>query len=207
MKGEEVEAVYNAKDCRFLVHNRLDEFEIILLDIMLPDGDGLQILNDIQEVSDIPVIIATALSGEQRVIEALNRGANDYLIKPFHPELLLARIGVIRRMVSANKKVKAEIRFSKKNVFVDEISRRVLLNDNEVDFSSYEFDIFLLLLKNRGMVVSRNQLYKLSKGKSRHSADRTIDMQISKIRKKIDLETEIKTIWGKGYLLTDENLY
>ncbi len=206
MKGEAVKPVLNAHDCFQVINNHLSDFDLILLDIMLPDGDGLDILAKIRVISKIPIILTTALSGEQKVISALNNGADDYLVKPFHPELLLARINAIRRRLIQGKNIREDIYFGEKKIYINESSRLIQNNGEIIELSTNEFEIFLFLAKNRGKTVTRNQLYQASKGKSRHSTDRTIDIQVSKIRTKLNLEEEIKTIWGKGYLLVDDNL-
>lgn len=207
IKGENVAQAFNARECQDFINNQIESFELILLDIMLPDGDGLSLLSQIREVSKIPVILITALSGEQRVIEALNSGADDYLVKPFHPELLLARTRAIKRRIGQHKPLHNELEFLKnKKILIFESNRSISVDGKDAGLSTTEFDIFITLAKNRGNVVSRNQLFERTKGKLRHSSDRSIDIQISRIRSKLNIEDEIKTIWGKGYMLIDESL-
>ncbi len=182
--------------------------DLVLLDIMLPDDNGLKICQQLRETSSIPIILLTALADESDRVLGLEMGADDYLTKPFSARELLARIrAVLRRMsdrvwVHANPPVDVfefgEWRLSSR--------KRTLTNPKGalVSLTAGEFDLLLALVRHPGQILNRDQLLELTKGRSAQPFDRSIDVQMSRLRKKLLDDELIKTVRGGGYLLAVE---
>lgn len=187
------------------------EIDLLVLDIMMPGEDGLSLTRSIRENQDIPVILLTAMGEETDRIVGLEVGADDYLSKPFNPRELLARIkAVLRRSQSlprSRERLKGQLRFDR---FILDPTRRELIDETGtgVPLSSGEFRLLSALLERPGMVLSRDQLLDLTRGRSAQPFDRSIDNQISRLRKKIEVDPRnpllIKTAWGDGYTFTGE---
>ena len=174
-------------------------FDIVVLDLMLPTMDGFDVAKIIKSHMDIPIIISSARNDIGNKIYGYDLGADDYLDKPYEPRELVLRIeAVLRRYGRKNELVISDFT-------IDESNRSVMLNDYPIDFTRIEFDIFLLLAKNRGKNLSRDQII----GSLRYGDEikhRTIDMHISNIRLKIGDDAKepryIKSVWGIGYKFT-----
>ncbi|MBA4394865.1 MAG: two-component system response regulator OmpR, partial [Desulfobacca sp.] len=185
--------------------------DLIILDIMLPGKDGLEILKEIRRESVIPVIMLTAKGEDTDRIVGLELGGDDYLPKPFNPRELLARLkAILRRAVPGEK----EDSFREESLFIkaggltlNRARQTITLGDKELELSSAEYRILEVLMKHPNTVLSRDQLMNLARGRDFMAFDRSIDVHISKIRSKLESEPRsprrIKTIWGSGYMFVD----
>lgn len=177
--------------------------DIVILDIMLPGKDGLTLCKEIRPKYKGPILMLTARDSDMDQVLGLEYGADDYVIKPAEPRVLLARIrALLRRYQPAESAEQEQMLFGGLNVNL--VSRSVSFDGSEVDLSSHEFDLLVELAKNAGRIVSREYLFNTIYGRIYDGLDRTIDVRISHIRKKLndssDNPEKIKTVWGKGYL-------
>jgi two-component system phosphate regulon response regulator OmpR len=187
---------------------RKESPEIVILDIMLPKKDGLEVLKEIRAVSRVPVIMLTAKGEEADRVVGLELGADDYLPKPFSPRELLARIkAVLRRLEPALKPttgVDEGLRVEAGNLVLDKARQTLLMEGKEVPLSSTEYRVLKVLMENPNRVLSRDQIMTLARGKDFMAFDRSIDVHISKLRAKLESDPRspkrIKTIWGSGYM-------
>jgi two-component system phosphate regulon response regulator OmpR len=185
--------------------------DIVILDIMLPGKDGLDVLKEIRAEHSVPVIMLTAKGeGADRIV-GLELGADDYIPKPFNPRELLARIrAVLRRPLQLDD---VEARGDKpKLIKVGGISlntakQTLLVDDKEVELSSTEYKILEALMKRPNVVMTRDQLMNLARGRDFMAFDRSIDVHISKLRAKLKpfpgYRQCIKTVWGTGYMFVE----
>ena len=186
--------------------------DLIVLDVMMPEEDGLSVCRWLQENNGPPVIMLTAMSEEADTIVGLEMGADDYVTKPFSPRELLARIkAVLRRLEGVQKTAKEpsvnQIRFS--GWALDLNQRQLEKSDGlVVPISTAEFRLLKVFLEHARQVLSRDQLMDLTKGREALPFDRSIDNQISRLRKKLEPDPKkpvlIKTVWGGGYMFADE---
>ncbi|MCX7991135.1 MAG: response regulator transcription factor [Proteobacteria bacterium] len=181
-----------------------DLLALVLLDVMLPDVDGFQIIQVIRKESKVPVIMLTAKDRTSDKILGLELGADDYVVKPFDTSELLARIKAVMRRYDED--VEKNNIITPKDIFVDEEKRKVKLKDKEVFFTYTEFELFKYLLRRANEVVTRNEIKNaLWKEKELYQWSRTIDVHISHIREKIEDNPEdpefLVTVPQKGYKL------
>jgi len=186
--------------------------DLVILDIMMPGEDGLSLCRHIRETSEIPVILLTAKSEETDRIVGLEMGADDYVVKPFSPRELAARVKVIlRRVASGGSAVHAPE--SGSFVFAGWVlkSGERALIDREgvsVPLSTGEYNLLLALVTRPRQVLTRDQLLDLTQGREAAAFDRSIDNQVSRLRRKIEADVKnpdiIKTVWGGGYTLAAE---
>lgn len=179
-------------------------FDAVLLDIMMPGMDGLSVLRKIRESLDIPVLMLTAKGDETDRVVGLELGADDYLPKPFSPRELLARLrAVVRRTQSREIKK----RLSVSGVQVDLESRRVERAGATVELTGLEFDVLVALLQRAGRVVPRSALLELAGRNDVTVSDRTVDVHVSHLRKKLgdDPPTLIRTVRGVGYMFARDD--
>ena len=179
------------------------EYDVILLDIMLPGIDGIQICQKLRETSNVPIIITTARGEEADTVLGLELGADDYVPKPFSPRELLARIrAAVRR--AKGKSGPSRARLCKGGVSIDPETRVVKVNDAVADLTAYEFSILYILVENAGRILSRDRLMELARGSADEAFDRSIDVHISRLRQKLGKQNEgknlIKTVRGVGYV-------
>lgn len=187
-------------------------FDLLVLDVMMPGEDGLSVCRRLTAEGALPIIMLTALGEESDRIVGLEIGADDYLAKPFSPRELLARIkSVLRR---SHKEEPLAGKFSGRKVRFDHLvldtDRQVLVDDeqSEIPLTSSEFRLLIVLLERARMVLSRDQLLDLTAGRTAGPLDRTIDNQISRLRRKIEPDilrpTIIKTVRNGGYCLATD---
>lgn len=182
---------------------RQEKPDMLILDIMLPGKDGLTLCQMLRPEFDGPILMLTARNEDADQILGLEFGADDYVIKPVEPRILLARIrALLRRIEPRPNPARQTLEFG--NLRIDDASRSVLLNDAPINLSSYEFDLLWLLAQHAGEVVKRDVLFQELHGRPYDGLDRTIDVRISQLRKKLNDNTDnpqrIKTVWGRGYL-------
>lgn len=185
---------------------RADHPELIILDLMLPGIDGLEVCRSIRAESDVPIVMLTARGEETDRIVGLELGADDYLPKPFNPRELLARIKAILRRLNATTADDSTVdntRLVVGPVTLDAGTREVFVRKEEVTLTTAEFDILQILLRAAGRVLSRDQLMQELHGTAWSYYDRSIDVHISRIRQKIEENPKhpvlLKTVRGVGY--------
>jgi DNA-binding response OmpR family regulator len=201
MSGYEVVCAFDGNSGIEYINN--ESFDLIILDLMLPKRDGFDILREISDSKQIPVLIVSAKSDEIFKIKGLNLGADDYITKPFGMGELVARV---------NSHIKTYERFknsSKKKLItvgalsIDRQDRRVYIDDNEVFLTQKEFDLLLFLVENPNRVFSKEELFERVWGYDSLSDASTITVHIARIREKIEANPEgrifIETVWGAGY--------
>jgi DNA-binding response OmpR family regulator len=182
--------------------------ELIVLDVMLPGGSGFELLKQLRKMKcSKPVLLLTARGEVEDRLIGLETGADDYMAKPFDPRELLARIRTILRRTRAAQEPGAQT----KDITVGDVSlspstRSVTCSGNQVDLTSVEFNVLDILLHHAGKVVTREDLSELALGRPLSPFDRSIDVHVSKLRRKLgggeDSESKIKTIRGEGYIYT-----
>ena len=178
-----------------------DRFDLIILDLKLPDIEGEEICRSIRGISDVPIIMLTAKSSEDERVKGLGIGADDYVIKPFSPRELVARVKAhLRRTKAGEKKV---LSFNKGILIIDAASMEVKKREAPVSLTTTEFRILLCLAERPGAVLNRLQLTNTVQGYDFEGYDRVIDAHIKNIRHKIEDNTQkpvfIKTVYGTGY--------
>lgn len=178
---------------------------LILLDIMLPRLDGFSIIRAIRPTFTNPILFLTAKDSDFDHVKGLEIGADDYIIKPIEPHVLLARINnALRRARPVVVPNQSKIVFGQ--LCVDKENRQVTLADKVVDLTSHEYELILLLVSHPGEVQTREKIYQEIIGREYDGFDRSVDVRISRLRKKLgdDVETpnRIITVWGKGYVLS-----
>lgn len=179
--------------------------DLVVLDIMLPEIDGLEVLRQLRQSSEVYVIMLTAKADEADKVIGLGLGADDYVTKPFSPRELVARIkAALRRLgVSSTKKelVSAHLR-------LDEEARLAWKDGRPLDLTPIEFDLLHTLMRHDGRALSREQLIEQVWGYDYYGDDRVVDVHIGRLRKKIEADpthpTFIATVWGAGYRFEDE---
>ena len=182
-----------------------EDFDLVILDLMLPDADGLDLCRSIRAKSDIPLLMLTARGDPLDRVVGLELGADDYLPKPFEPRELLARLRAIlrRRHAPASNEV---LRFGR--LEIDKGAREVRLDGNRKAMTGHQFSLLLTLAERAGRVLSREALMDLTKGESLEDFDRSIDVHISRLRAAIEDDPKrprrILTLRGAGYVFAKE---
>ncbi|MBS1858837.1 MAG: response regulator transcription factor [Acidobacteria bacterium] len=184
---------------RGLAHACEPGIDLVVLDVMLPGLDGFEILKRLRAKSKVPVMMLTARGEDVDRIVGLELGADDYLPKPFNPRELVARIrAVLRRYEPRTSPLSARVEVS--GITLDPGTREVIAGGKPVDLTTFEFDILELLMRNAGRVLSRDSLMENFYNRKATPFDRSIDMHISHLRKKLENgDSLIKTIRGVGY--------
>ncbi|MBL1225270.1 response regulator transcription factor [Enterococcus sp. BWR-S5] len=173
--------------------------DMILLDLMLPGTDGLEILRQVRTVSMVPIIIISAKETELDRILGLKIGADDYMTKPFSMKEMVARVEALFRRTEANQPINNKKRFRFANISVDEVSRVVMREDKELYLTAKEFDLLICLLKHPRQVLSKEQLYHHVWGVHEYGENHTVTIHIQKIREKLGKDNGITTVRGAGY--------
>lgn len=191
------------------VARRLADFrpDLVILDVMLPGMNGLEICKNIRESFTGPILILTARDDNVDQILGLEYGADDYVIKPVEPRVLLARLRALLRRTTVEHKAEAE-QLSFGGLKVNVAARTANLNGETTNLSSHEFDLLLVLAKEAGQVLSREYLFNTVYARPYDGLDRSIDVRVSQLRKKLGDSAEtpfrIKTVWGRGYLFVPD---
>lgn len=182
---------------------RRDKPDIVILDIMLPDIDGLEACRRIRSFSDVPVLMLTAKGDETDRIVGLEIGADDYLPKPFNPRELLARLkAILRRRRTSVVDAGRTLRFGR--LEIDRGSRSLRIDGNDRTLTSHQYDLLVALAENAGRILSREQLMDMVKGEELEAFDRSIDVHVSRIRAAIEEDPKkprrLITVRGSGYV-------
>ena len=200
--GMDVDCAYDGEEA--LAMARANEYDMILLDIMLPKMDGFEVCQAIREFSDMPIVMLTAKGDDMDKILGLEYGADDYITKPFNILEVKARIkAIMRRTYGPREKTEVSSVIVKGDLRLDCDSRRLFIHDNEVNLTAKEFDLLELLVKNENKVYSREDLLGLVWGKDYPGDVRTVDVHVRRLREKIETNPSepkyVHTKWGVGY--------
>lgn len=200
--GMEVDCAYDGGEA--LEYAKKQEYDVVLLDVMLPVYNGFEVCQQIREFSDMPIIMITAKNDDMDKILGLDYGADDYITKPFNILEVKARIKAIVRRNTKKKKEEVNTNILKvKNLTMDLDSRRVFIEDKEINLTAKEFDLLELLLKNPGKVYSREKLLNIVWGYEYPGDARTVDVHVRRLREKVEVNAAdpqfVFTKWGVGY--------
>lgn len=200
--GMDVDCAYDGEEA--LTMARANEYDMILLDIMLPKMDGFEVCQAIREFSDMPIVMLTAKGDDMDKILGLEYGADDYITKPFNILEVKARIkAIMRRTYGPREKKEMSSVIEKGDLRLDCDSRRLFIHDREVNLTAKEFDLLELLVKNENKVYSREDLLGLVWGKDYPGDVRTVDVHVRRLREKIEANPSepkyVHTKWGVGY--------
>ena len=184
---------------------RSGRFDLILLDLMLPGIDGFSVCRTLRETLDIPILMVTARQEDIDKIKGLGMGADDYITKPFSPNVLVARIKAnlaqYDRLKNTGKPEKAQIQMG--NILLQQDSRRVFVDGTEVELKNKEYELLLFLMSNADIVFSRETLYERIWGYEAMGDNATVAVHINRLREKIEQNPSqpryIQTVWGAGY--------
>lgn len=200
--------VYTASDGNAgLKSARAFKPDLIILDLMLPGMDGIELLSILRRESDVYVIMLTARTDETDKIVGLSVGADDYVTKPFSPRELVARVkAALRRIKTGTGSVVERSVLSFKHVLIDVNAHTVSVDDVPVELTSIEFDLLRALAENRGRVLSREQLLEKIWGAEYFGEMRVVDVHLGHVRQKLGNEALIATVRGVGYRFEDEPL-
>ena len=200
--GMEVDCAYDGEEALNMA--KANEYDMILLDIMLPKMDGFEVCQAIREFSDMPIVMLTAKGDDMDKILGLDYGADDYITKPFNILEVKARIkAIMRRTAGPREKKEVSSIVEKGDLRLDCDSRRLFISGREVNLTAKEFDLLELLVKNENKVYSRENLLGLVWGKDYPGDVRTVDVHVRRLREKIETNPSepkyVDTIWGVGY--------
>jgi DNA-binding response OmpR family regulator len=198
--GYKVVTAYDGKQA--LAVARREKPDLVLLDLMLPEIDGLEVCRTLRRESEIPVIMLTARSEETDKLIGLELGADDYVTKPFSPREVVARVRAVLRRVQATQ-ASGEASLTIGDLMIDQARHLVQRGDEAISITPTEFDLLWALASNQGRVLSRLQLMEKALGESYEGYERTIDAHIKNLRRKIELDPShpryVQTVFGVGY--------
>jgi len=172
---------------------------LIVLDLMLPDIDGIEVCKRIRQDSDVPILMLTARDEDVDKIIGLEVGADDYLTKPFNPRELVARIRSILRRAAPERRERESETIQHGDLLVDAGRREVHVGDQEIQLAPKEFDLLWELLDHRGLVLTRDQLLERVWGYTFAGDTRTVDVHVRQLRRKLGDASPVVTVWGVGY--------
>ncbi len=200
--GMEVDCAYDGEEALELA--RQNQYDMVLLDVMLPKMTGFEVCQQIREFSSVPIVMLTAKGEDMDKILGLEYGADDYITKPFNILEVKARIKAIMRRTNRKSAKKEESKVVERgDMRLDCESRRVYIKDREINLTAKEFELLELLIKNPGKVYGRENLLKLVWGSDDPGDVRTVDVHIRRLREKIEEvpgePAYVRTKWGVGY--------
>ena len=202
--GMEVDAAYDGESA--LQKIREKSYDLVILDLMLPGMDGMEVCQAVREFSDVPIIMLTAKLEDMNKILAFDKGVDDYLTKPFNMLEVRARIkAILRRNQKNQREAENSSQLTAGELSVDTESRRVMLGKQEINLTAREFDILVLLMKNPDKVFSREKLLAaIWENRNTETGDvRTVDVHVRRLREKIEPSPSapryVHTKWGVGY--------
>ncbi len=188
---------------------RENDIQMVLLDIMMPECDGITALSKIREFSNVPVILLTAKSEDTDKILGLNVGADDYVTKPFNPVEVIARVrSQIRRFTQLGGSVEnIKDGYIIGNIELNDSSKRVTVDGEEISLTPTEFEILKLLMKNKGKVLSPKEIYRSVWNDAAYGAESTVAVHIRHLREKIEINPAepryLKVVWAHGYKIEE----
>ena len=195
--GYEVKAVSTGSDA--LIQAASGKLSLVILDLMLPDLDGIEVCRRLRKTSDVPILMLTARDEDVDKIIGLEVGADDYLTKPFNPRELVARVKSILRRSTPDRKEVASATLQHGDLHVDAGRREVKVGEEEIKLAPKEFDLLWELLDHRGLVLTRDQLLERVWGYTFAGDTRTVDVHVRQLRRKLGEASPIVTVWGVGY--------
>ena len=205
-EGYNILKAYNGKEALKIIEN--NEIHLIILDIMMPEMDGMAVANEVRKTKSIPIIMLSAKSEDYDKVSGLNNGADDYVTKPFNPIELIARVNSqIRRYTMlgsiANTQKESENTFKTGELIIKDDTKEVTVEGKEIKLTPTEYNILKFLTKNKGKVYSIEQIYENVWEDEAYGADNIIAVHIRHIREKIEINPKepkyLKVIWGIGY--------
>ena len=209
-EGYKILKAYNGKEALDMIEK--NEIHLIILDIMMPEIDGMRVANKVRETKSIPIIMLSAKSEDYDKVAGLNNGADDYVTKPFNPIELIARVNSqIRRYTSLGSfKSKDEANtYQTGDLIIYDDTKQVILEGKEIKLTPTEYNILKFLTKNKGKVYSINQIYESVWEDEAYGAENIIAVHIRHIREKIEINPKepkyLKVIWGVGYKIEKIN--
>lgn len=203
-EGYNIFKAYNGKEALKIIEK--NEVHLIILDIMMPEMDGMTVANKVRETKSVPIIMLSAKSEDYDKVAGLNNGADDYVTKPFNPIELIARVNSqIRRYTSLGsikQKEEGNI-YQTGDLIIDDDTKQVVVEGKEIKLTPTEYNILKFLTKNKGKVYSINQIYESVWEDEAYGAENIIAVHIRHIREKIEINPKepkyLKVIWGIGY--------
>lgn len=202
-KKEGFKVIEAADGAEALVQVQAGKPDIILLDIMMPVLDGLEVCKQVRKISDIPIIMLTAKDSDDDRILGLEIGADDYISKPFNTREVVARVKAVLRRTNASMSSQNKQVLEYPNLMINLSEYRVVAFGREITFTAKEMELLWCLASNPGIVFSRNQLLEKIWGYTYYGDTRTVDTHIKRVRHKLDIPPDstwnIMTVWGVGY--------
>ena len=178
--------------------------DLVVLDLMLPGCDGFEVCKQLRAVCDVPILMLTARGEDIDHVIGLELGADDFVVKPVQPRVLLARIKALFRRQQANLALQVQEPLRCGNLLLDRAARQIFLNGIEMELTSSEFELLNLLVERAGTVISRDEILQQLRGIDFDGYDRSADVIVSRLRRKLGTQSlnRIKTVWSRGYMLT-----
>ena len=205
--GMEVDCAYDGEEALEKIQN--NEYDIVLLDIMLPKLDGFQVCQQVREFSDVPILMLTAKGDDMDKILGLEYGADDYITKPFNPVELQARVkSQLRRYMMLGSGAKDVAKSRMGGIEIDDKAKEVTLDGEKVNLTRTEYDILKLLMDHPGQVFSPNEIYERVWKDNPYGTENTVAVHIRHLREKIEVNPQeprfLKVVWGRGYKMEGE---
>jgi len=203
-EGFSVDACYNGRTGMEAASN--NQYQLILLDVMLPKMGGFELLANLREHSQVPVIILSAKGAEEERIKGLRSGADDYISKPYNSQELLLRIEALLRRCHPSLISKTPSTHALGSLTVNRVTHKVQVASNAIDFTPMELKLLRALMSSPGEILSKALLYQVVLNRSYSTYDRSLDMHLSRVRRKLNGAgwdgSRLQTVHGKGYLLS-----
>jgi DNA-binding response OmpR family regulator len=177
---------------------------LIVLDLNLPDGDGVELCRRVRKTSDVPIVMLTARDDDIDKIIGLEVGADDYMTKPFNPRELVARVKTVLRRAAPERRKSEADEIQHGDLTINAGKREVYVGDEEIRLAPKEFDLLWELLDHRGIVLTRDQLLERVWGYTFAGDTRTVDVHVRQVRRKLGDASPIVTVWGVGYKVASE---
>ena len=201
-EGYKVEKAYDGEQALEILHNK--KIDLMVIDVMMPKLDGIRATFQVRKTSSIPIIILSAKTEDADKILGLNVGADDYVTKPFNPLELVARVkSQLRRYTTLSSSVQGETTYEAGGLVINDDLKKVTVDGEEVKLTPIEYNILLLLMKNKGKVYSISQIYEEIWNEEAIGADNTVAVHIRHIREKIEITPKepryLNVVWGVGY--------
>lgn len=207
-EGYEVVKAYDGQEALDVMKEQ--DFDLLIIDVMMPKLDGIRATLQVRKESSIPIIILSAKTEDADKILGLNVGADDYVTKPFNPLELVARVkSQLRRYTTLSNNNQGASIYKVGGLYIDDDLKNVMVDGEEVRLTPIEYNILLLLIKNKGKVYSINQIYEEIWNEEAIGADNTVAVHIRHIREKIEINPKdpryLKVVWGVGYKIEDKS--